>query len=100
VKTEPLTEFTLFPRLPLELRTKVFQDALPTGPDGLRVIKVSADQVVKNTEESSLIRRRVEPAYRLTKGTKPTSSYLTYTLLDHEHSALVKDVGLSGACSE
>jgi hypothetical protein len=40
---QPLTTFTPFPRLPIELRLKIFKLAIPTGPKGFHMLEVTAE---------------------------------------------------------
>jgi len=79
-----LAEFTLFPKLPIELRLKIFREALPTGPRGMRWVKVNFEKPKVTSEVDDVVDRIV----------------FEFRLPGHEHDVFVKDVGLLGACSE
>jgi hypothetical protein len=95
-----LTKFTLFPKLPIELRLKIFKLALPIGPRGLRFLKVAIDGIVSVTNsgvETSLL--RTSEAEKNDSKVECTT-HLTFRLLDYPHNIHIKDLGLLGACSE
>jgi hypothetical protein len=97
---DPLTEFTLFPKLPVELRLKTFKYALPIGPKGLRVLKVAIDTVVSvtNSEIETTISRESQAEKNASK--VECTSHFTFHLLDYQHNIHIKDLGLLCACSE
>jgi hypothetical protein len=95
-----LTKFTLFPKLPNELRLKIFKLALPIGPRGLRLLKVAIDNIVSVTNskfETSLL--RTSEAEKNDSKVECTT-HLIFRLLDYPHNIHIKDFGLLGACSE
>lgn len=95
-----LTKFTLFPKLPNELRLKIFKLALPIGPRGLRLLKVDIVDIVSVTNskvETSLLRTSEAEKNESKVG---CTTHLTFRLLDYPHNNHIKDLGLLGACSE
>jgi hypothetical protein len=96
-----LTEFALFPKLPLELRLKVWKHALPIGPHGLRMIKVVVSTIVNTstTTTSILGKGSKQPPKSEIKETKASAS-LTFCLLEHKHNDYLRDLGTLRACSE
>jgi len=81
-----LTEFTLFPKLPIELRFKIFRYNLPTGPHGMRWLKV-------RFRAFKIISKVNNPAATATEG-------LQFRLLHHDHNIYLKDMSLLSACPE
>jgi hypothetical protein len=83
---QPLTTFTPFPKLPIELRLKIFKLALPTGPNGFRMLKVNVEATV------------AEPKKLTTEG------YLQYqwvfSLQNNDHVFEIKEVALSATSKE
>ncbi|KAE9376622.1 hypothetical protein N431DRAFT_453027 [Stipitochalara longipes BDJ] len=65
----PLTEFTLFPKLPPELRQKIFKDAIPTGSQGFRVLKVYG-AIVGEENKNRKHKPRPHIEFELEKGHK------------------------------
>jgi len=85
----PLLEFTLFPKLPPELRQKIYNDAMPTGPHGYRMLKVTG-HIIAPSNSSRGHTLKPEP--------KPCS--IEFALEENAHSASVKDLALSCTCLE
>jgi len=96
-----LTEFALFPKLPIELRLKVWKHRLPIGPHGLRMIKVAVSTIVttSTTTTSILGQGSKQPPKSEIKETKASGS-LTFCLLEHKHNDYLRDLGMLRACSE
>jgi len=107
---ETLTSFTPFPKLPLELRLKIFKHALPLGPQGFRVLKVVSNTLVTTTHSTttqvvgttikSSQQRKKRKSRSEQKMEKRSSYFLGFHLLDHKHSVYVRDVAMLRACSE
>jgi hypothetical protein len=97
----PLTEFALFPKLPLELRLKVWKHALPTGPHGLRMIKVAASKLVTtSTTTTSILGKGSKQPPKSEIKEAEASAFLTFCLLEHKHNDYLRDLGMLRACSE
>jgi len=64
---EPLAKFTVFPKLPPELRQKIFRTALPTGSRGFRILKVHGtifppwEEVKRGQKISQKKKPKIEP---------------------------------------
>jgi len=97
LQAQALAEFTLFPKLPIELRLKIFKHALPTGPNGLRMLRVAADNITIHSTTNIMV---PEERIKAVKSMK-AKSRLTFRLIPgHEHHDYIRDVALLGACSE
>jgi hypothetical protein len=73
---KPLTSFTLFPNLPIELRLKIWKYALPRPPSR---------------------KRRVVQVFARVSTTLKTRDYSRFILEDNIHSAGIREVGMLGA---
>jgi hypothetical protein len=97
---QPLTEFTLFPKLAIELRLKIFKHSLPISPNGIRMLKVAIDTLTLVSNSKTVV-EITSDAKRHKKETKSErSSSVTFQLLDHQSNVYIQDFGLLGACSE
>jgi hypothetical protein len=97
---EPLTEFTFFSKLPIEIRLKIFKYALPIGPQSCRMLRVAIRQIVSKSITTTTFEgpfKRLSPP---TETTGKVSMFLTCQLLEHEHNSFIRDLGLLAACSE
>jgi hypothetical protein len=103
ITSEQLTEFTLFPKLAIELRLKIFKHALPTGRKGIRMLKVAAERVISVNNSTTQIEVNGTTWMNISEQTSinmTISCYVTLRLLEHQDNAYIQDVGLLGACSE
>ncbi|PMD63448.1 uncharacterized protein K444DRAFT_715156 [Hyaloscypha bicolor E] len=90
----PLTEFTVFPTLPPELRQKIFKDALPSGSRGYRVLKVYGTIIMSG-------RRRSSSAKESKSKPEPNpKAYIEFTLERNSDEHTLKDLALSRSCTE
>jgi len=96
---KPLEQFTLFPKLAIELRLRIWELALPIGPQGQRVLKVATDRIDKITRFKKLAGSTSSPtgaaSTDASASTETTSIRLTFRLLDNQPSAEIKDCSLS-----
>jgi hypothetical protein len=113
VTRDPTTEFTLFPKLPTELRLKIFKHALPIGSKGFRILKVNCDFVIveeeeeeEEEEEKQKTKRRgqknpfeIKLKLKLQPRYNP-KSYFRFNLEDNSDSKAVRDIALSEVCME
>jgi hypothetical protein len=90
----PLTEFTVFPKLPPELRQKIFKDALPSGSRGYRVLKVYGTIIVPDRRRNSAAK---ESKSKPEPNPKP---YIEFTLERNSDEHTLKDLALSRSCTE
>jgi hypothetical protein len=101
VPSLPLTEFTLFPKLPIELRLKVFRYALPVRSTGPWVVQVS----IKKSQYSHTTiktKKRWVGGKRKHRVVEPNRGKVRFgfALLEHEHGGYMHDLGMLAACSE
>jgi hypothetical protein len=91
---QPLTKFTVFPKLPPELRQKIFNDALPSGSRGYRMLWVYGTVIVPDQcKNPSTKQSKSKP--------KPNSkAYIEFTLLRNSGGHTAKDLALSRSCTE
>lgn len=90
----PLTEFTVFPTLPPELRQEIFKDALPSGSRGYRVLKVYGTIIAPG-------RRRNSSAKKSKSKPEPNpKAYIEFTLERNSDEHTFKDLALSHSCTE
>jgi hypothetical protein len=91
---QPLTKFTVFPKLPPELRQKIFKDALPSGSRGYRMLWVYGIVIVPDRcKNSSTKKSKSKP--------KPNSkAYIEFTLPRIFDNHTAKDLALSRSCTE
>jgi hypothetical protein len=91
---QPLAKFTVFPKLPPELRQKIFKDALPSGSRGYRMLWVYGTVIVPDQcKNSSTKKSKSKP--------KPNSkAYIEFTIQRSSDSHTAKDLALSLSCME
>jgi hypothetical protein len=71
---EQLNEFTVFPKLPTELRLETFKHALPIGPEGFRMLKVYYSLVNPEEKRKRKGGRKTPSRKKSKPGSKPKSS--------------------------
>jgi len=91
---QPLAKFTVFPKLPPELRQKIFKDALPSGSRGYRMLWVYGIVIVSDRCKNSSTKKYKSKL-------KPSSkAYIEFTLQRSSDSHTAKDLALSRSCTE
>jgi hypothetical protein len=90
----PLTEFTVFPKLPPELRQKIFKDALPSSSRGYRVLKVYGTVIVPDRPKNSSAKESKS------KPEPNPKAYIEFTIVRNSDNHTFKDLALSRSCTE
>ena len=91
---QPLTKFTVFPKLPPELRQKIFKDALPTGSRGYRMLSVLGTVIVPDRRKNSSAKKSKS------KPEPNPKAYFEFTLERNSDDHTLKELALSRSCRE
>jgi len=91
---QPLTKFTVFPKLPPELRQKIFKDALPTGSRGYRMLSVLGTVTVPDRRKNSSAKKSKS------KPEPNPKAYFEFTLERNSDDHTLKELALSHSCRE
>jgi hypothetical protein len=96
-----LMKFTLFPKLPTEIRLKIFRHALPVGPKGFRMLRVTCEELITQSTTMVQVTKKVRADDDAGRVNLPkTNSWFIFRLLEHRHNSYVSDVSLLSASTE